>query len=134
MLLRIVVEAEGDPLQAKEDLAMALERYAPARVVEVAPVYRQTEMAAEPRSRCSVVSPEATDSTSFGASRHLPLEGKAPQGGRCADELKSGRMLSREGPGGCAAVAAPTDGVVGPFARADAALKAAMEANEEIRR
>ena len=125
MLLRIVVEAEAeDPQGAKESLAMALERYAPARVVEVAPVYRQTEMAAEPRSRCSEVSPEATDSTSSAPAGHLPLKGKASQGGRCADELKSGRMWA----------SAPTDGVVGPFARADAALRAAMEANEEIRR
>ena len=65
MLLRIVVEAEAkDPQAAKEDLAMAMERYAPARVVEVAPVYRQMGFA-EGRGNSekgrSVVSPAATD-------------------------------------------------------------------------
>ena len=45
MLLRIVVEAEAeDPQGVKEDLAMALERWTPARVVAVAPVYRQERM------------------------------------------------------------------------------------------
>ena len=45
MLYRIVIEAHGDdPRAIKEDLAMALERAAPARVVEIEPVYRQEEM------------------------------------------------------------------------------------------
>jgi len=36
MRYRILIEATGDdPQQMKEDLAMALERYAPARVVQV---------------------------------------------------------------------------------------------------
>ena len=45
MLLRIVIEAQGEDAQGiKEDLAMALERAGPARVVEVAPIYRQQSM------------------------------------------------------------------------------------------
>ena len=45
MLYRIVIEATGDDPQAiKEDLAMALERVAPARVVEIEPMYRQEQM------------------------------------------------------------------------------------------
>ena len=45
MLYRIVIEATGDdPRALKEDLAMALERAAPARVVEIEPVYRQEQM------------------------------------------------------------------------------------------
>lgn len=45
MLYRILIEAEADDPQAiKEDLAMALERAAPARVVEIEPVYRQEQM------------------------------------------------------------------------------------------
>ena len=40
MLYRIVIEAHGDdPRAIKEDLAMALERAAPARVLEIEPVY-----------------------------------------------------------------------------------------------
>lgn len=45
MLYRIVIEAHGDdPRALKEDLAMALERAAPGRVVEIEPMYRQEEM------------------------------------------------------------------------------------------
>lgn len=45
MLYRIVIEATGDdPRALKEDLAMALERAAPARVLEIEPLYRQEEM------------------------------------------------------------------------------------------
>lgn len=45
MLLRIVIEAQGEDAQGiKEDLAMALERYGPGKVVEVAPIYRQKSM------------------------------------------------------------------------------------------
>lgn len=45
MLYRIVIEATGDdPQEIKEDLAMALERAAPARVVEIEPMYRQEQM------------------------------------------------------------------------------------------
>ena len=45
MLYRIVIEATGDDPQAiKEDLAMALERAAPARVVEIEPMYRQEQI------------------------------------------------------------------------------------------
>ena len=41
MLYRIVIEAEGeDPQGLKEDLASALERYGPARVVAVEPKER----------------------------------------------------------------------------------------------
>lgn len=45
MLYRIVIEAQGDDPQAiKEELAMALERAGPAKVVEISEVYRQEEM------------------------------------------------------------------------------------------
>lgn len=47
MLYRIVIEAEGqDPQGLKEDLASALERYGPARVVAVEPKerWRQEDM------------------------------------------------------------------------------------------
>lgn len=45
MLYRILIEAQGDdPRAIKEDLAMALERYAPARVVEITEMYRQEQM------------------------------------------------------------------------------------------
>ena len=45
MLYRIVIEATGDdPRALKEDLAMALERVAPARVVEIEPMDRQEQM------------------------------------------------------------------------------------------
>ena len=45
MLYRIVIEAQGDdPSAIKEDLAMALERAGPARVVEITELYRQEEM------------------------------------------------------------------------------------------
>ena len=45
MLYRIVIEARGDdPRAIKEDLAMALERAKPARIVEISEVYRQEEM------------------------------------------------------------------------------------------
>ena len=115
MLLRMIIEAEAeDPQAAKEDLAMALERFAPARVVEVAPVYRQTEMA--------------------GACGHAPLREKA------AERILEGTTeippadtspyndLLQAGSWGIS-----TEGVVGPFARADAALRAAVESNMEMR-
>lgn len=45
MLYRIVIEAHGDdPRAIKEDLAMALERAAPARVLEIEPLYRQEQI------------------------------------------------------------------------------------------
>lgn len=123
MLLRLVIEAEGDPLGVKEDLAMALERYAPARVVEVAPVYRQERM------EYSCMNPPTAGAMVNGSRRQAPSVTAAPcqlplggSQGRCA----AGDMAVLEG--------IPTDGVVGPFARADAAFRAAVEANEEIRK
>ena len=45
VLYRILIETEADDPQAiKEDLAMALERAKPARIVEISEVYRQEEM------------------------------------------------------------------------------------------
>ena len=45
MLYRILIEAVGDNPQAiKEDLAMALERAGPGRVVEITEVYSQAQM------------------------------------------------------------------------------------------
>ncbi len=45
MLYRIIIEATGDdPLAIKEDLAMALERAGPARIVEISEMYRQEQM------------------------------------------------------------------------------------------
>lgn len=47
MLYRIVIEAHGDDPQAlKEQLAMALERARPAKVVAVEPLEQQMEMRA----------------------------------------------------------------------------------------
>jgi hypothetical protein len=112
VLLRIVVEAEAqDPQAAKENLAMALERYAPARVVEVAPVYRQERMGPG-----AMVNGDRRHTPSVTAAPcQLPLGGSQ---GRCAAR----NMGSLE--------EIPTEGVVGPFARADAALRAAMEGME----
>ena len=53
MLYRIVIEAEGqDPQGLKEDLASALERFGPARVVAVEPKerWRQEDMFDRPPS------------------------------------------------------------------------------------
>ena len=45
MLYRIIIEACGDDPQAlKEDLAQALERAKPARIVEISEVYTQEQM------------------------------------------------------------------------------------------
>ena len=45
MVYRILIEAQGDDPQAiKEDLAMALERAGPGRVLEIEPLYRQEQM------------------------------------------------------------------------------------------
>ena len=45
MLYRILIEARGeDPQAIKEDLAMALERAGPARIVEISEVYQQAQM------------------------------------------------------------------------------------------
>ena len=113
MLLRLVIEAEAeDPQAAKEDLAMALERYAPARIVEVAPVYRQERM------DIGATVNGSRRHTPSGASRHLTPGGRQ---GRCAAR----NMAILEG--------IPTEGVVGPFARADAEFRAAVEANAERR-
>ena len=67
MLYRIVIEAEGqDPQGLKEDLASALERYGPARVVAVEPKerWRQEGMFDRPPSAGSLrseVAPAAPD-------------------------------------------------------------------------
>lgn len=117
MLLRIVVEAEAqDPQAAKEDLAMALERYAPAKVVEVAPVYRQEVT-------------KQTGDGSLSADRQRTVPRLTETGGK---NLSAPHLHQRERQDGILE-GIPTDGVVGPFARADAAFRAAVEANMEKR-
>ena len=105
MLLRMVIEAEAeDPQTAKEDLAMALERWKPARVVEVAPVYRQERM-------------------------DLPTAGAMVNGSRRQTPSVSGfaAASSRFARPSGVPEGAEERVVVGPFARADAAFRAAME-------
>ena len=175
MLLRLVIEAEAkDPQAAKENLAMALEQYAPARVVEVAPIYRQEQMRGmveetEKReekyretlkrvladletmgatkeelamaleryapARVVEVAPVYRQTEMAGACGHAPLREKI------AERILEGTTeippadtspyndLLQAGSWGV-----PTEKVVGPFARADAAFRAAVEATEEIRR
>lgn len=117
MLLRLVIETEAEnPQAAKEDLAMALERWRPARVVEVAPVYRQEVM-------------KQTGDGSLSADRQRTVPRLTATGGK---NLSAPRLHQRERQDGILE-GIPTNGVVGPFARADAAFRAAVEANEEIR-
>lgn len=72
MLYRIVIEAEGEPQGIKEDLAMALERHGPAKVVSVEPKERWRQEGMFDRGRAA---------KSAGGCGHPPLRKAAVETG-----------------------------------------------------